>query len=82
MAAFLLGGGLNRPVDVVVVSGGEITLSLAVRFGVSRLPPATKNAKKLEITSTGITRVVRRLVLVGKLNGTPEKDICEVAKGK
>lgn len=42
---FSLGGGPNRLVDVVVVSGGEITLSLAVRFGVSRSPPATKMLK-------------------------------------
>lgn len=45
LATFSLGGGPNRPVDVVVVSAGEITLSLAVRFGVSRSPPATKMLK-------------------------------------
>lgn len=56
------------------VAGGEV-------WGIT-FTSSHEDAKKLGITPTGIIHIVRRLVLVGKLNGTPEKDICEVAKGK
>lgn len=38
-------GGFNSAVDVVVVSGGEITLSVVVRFGILRLVPPMKMLK-------------------------------------
>lgn len=43
--AALRGGGLNVSVDVVVVTGGEITLSVVVRFGILRLVPPMKMLK-------------------------------------
>ena len=40
-----MGGGLKASVDVVVVSGGEITLSVVVRFGILHLVPPTEMLK-------------------------------------
>ena len=39
------GGGLYASLDVVVVSGGEITLSVVVRFGILRVVPPMKMLK-------------------------------------
>lgn len=41
-----------------------------------------EDAEKLEVAVAGNIGAVRRSTLVGKLNGTPEKSVCEVAKGK
>lgn len=41
----LEGVGRSSSVDVVVVSGGEITLSVVVRFGISCLLPPMKMLK-------------------------------------
>lgn len=39
------GGGVYSSLDVVVVSGGEITLSVVVRFGILRVVPPMKMLK-------------------------------------
>lgn len=57
-------------------------MSVVVRVWDITFSSSHEDAKKLEIVVAGNIRAVHRPRLVGKLNGTPEKSICEVAKGK
>lgn len=57
-------------------------MSVVVRVWDITFSSGHQDAKKLEIAVAGNIRAVRGSRLVGKLNGTPEKSICEVAKGK
>lgn len=76
------GGGLTPSVDVVVVSGVEITLSVLVRFWDFTLSSTHEDVKKLGIVDVGNVEGVCNFIPAGKLNGTMRKTAARTFKVK